>query len=232
MITYLLLPAMLISLCFCIYSVYRCRLSTRVVSKAVTSLIFIAIAVVSCWAGDADRRYFGFVLTALLLCTFGDVFLEISREDERGINYFIYSLGAFLAAHALFLIAFMNLTGVYAADFIVTAAMVLIAVACARALHFDFLNMGGYVLVYAIVVSFMFVKSLSLTYGPSLLSGPLAFSARNSLVAAGAGLFILSNVLYAFVLFRRGTHKSLPGIIAAVYYTGQTLIALSVLFAR
>ena len=226
MITYLLLPVMLVSLSFYIYSVYRCRLYTRVVSKAVTSLVFTAIAVVSCWAGNADRRYFAFVLTALLLCTFGDVFLEISRDDERGINYFVYALTAFLAAHAAFLILFCRMTGLYIVDFVVTGLMVIVAVVCARALKFDFLNMGGYVLFYAAVVSFMFVKSLSLTYGH------LEFSMRNSLVAGGAGLFIFSNVLYAFLLFRPHAHKSLPGLSAAVYYTGQTLIALSVLFAR
>ena len=227
MIAYLLLPVMLMSLSFYIYSVYRCRLRTRVVSKAVTSLVFAAIAVVSCWAGNADRRYFGYILAALLICTFGDVFLEIARDDERGINYFIYSLSAFLVAHVAFLVLFCMLTGVYLADFIVTAVLVAAAVLAARLLRFDFLNMEGYVLVYTVVVTFMFVKSLSLTYGP------LEFSMRNSLVGLGAGLFILSNALYSFTLFRRKkAHKCLPGVTAAVYYTGQTLIALSVLFAR
>ncbi|WP_312644289.1 lysoplasmalogenase [Hydrogenoanaerobacterium sp.] len=225
MITYLLLPVMLVSLSFYIYSVYRCRLRTRVISKAITSTVFIAVAVLACWAGNSNRSYFAFILTALILCTFGDVFLEISKHDALGINYFVYALSAFFAAHVAFLFLFCRFTGVYPLDFFATAAILIVLVVAAKLMRLDFFNMESYVFAYAIVVTFMFVKSLSLIYGGH------SYSVRNVLVASGAGLFLLSNAVYSLVLFRKKSHPALRAVSAAVYYTGQTLIALSVLFA-
>lgn len=225
MITYLLLPVMLFSLCYYIYSLYRCRLRTQVIAKAITSLVFVAVAVVACHAANADLSYFAFMLTALSLCTFGDVFLEISKTDELGINYFIYALIAFFAAHVTFLLLFCRITGVYPLDFFATAAILALLALLARWLKFDLFNMDNYVFAYATVVTFMLVKSFSLLYGERL------YSARNVLVATGAGLFFVSNILYSLVLFRKKKPPFLRVVSSVVYYTGQTLLALSVLFA-
>lgn len=225
MITYLLLPLMLASLSFYIYSVYRCRLLTRVISKVITSAVFIAIAILAHWVGKGNSRYFVFIIIALSICTFGDVFLEISKHDSLGINYFIYALSAFFIAHIAFLFLFCRITGVYPLDFFATALILIILVLTAKFFHLDFLNMDNYVFAYAVAMTFMFVKSLSLMYGGHLVS------TRNILVATGAGLFLVSNIIYSFILFRKNTHSALHAVSAVVYYTGQTLIALSVLFA-
>lgn len=224
MATYFLLPVMAVCIAFYVYSIYRCRLRTRVVAKAVTSLVFLSISIISGWLGHADRSYFAFILVALFLCSFGDVFLEIAREDELGINYFVYSLSSFFLAHVSFLVAFCSIAGIYVLDFIYTGALVAILFLFSRLLKLDFFNMGYYVLCYAVVVSFMFIKSLSLIYLTNLAS------TRNWLVAVGAGLFLLSN--FAFILaFRLEKKRRLHAFASCIYYTGQTLIALSVLFA-
>lgn len=226
MITYLLLPVMLVSFAFYIYSLYRCRVRTRVISKAVTSAVFVAIALLSCWAGGANLRYFVYILIALVLCTFGDVFLEISHSDELGINYFIYALFAFFAAHVAFLLLFCSIAGITLVDIVLTAAIVGVLVLLSKLCRLTYFNMGGYVFFYAVVMSLMFVKSLSLLYVPQY------FGARNILVACGASLFLISNLAYAFISFRKVTSKWMYALTSAVYYTGQTLISLSVLFAR
>lgn len=226
MITYLLLPVMLVSFAFYIHSLYRCRLRTRVISKAVTSAVFVAIAVLSCWAGSSNLRYFTYILIALVLCTFGDVFLEISHSDELGINYFIYALLSFFAAHVAFLLLFCSIAGITLVDVFLTAGIVGVLVLFSKLCGLTYFNMGGYVFFYAVVMSFMFVKALSLIYVPQY------FGARNILVACGASLFLISNIAYAFISFRKVKSKRMYAITAAVYYTGQTLISLSVLFAR
>jgi len=223
-VTYLLLPLMLISLSFYIYSVYRCRLLTRVVLKAFTSAVFIAIAILAHWAGNGNLSYFVFTIIALILCTFGDVFLEIAKHDSLGINYFVYALSAFFTAHIAFLVLFCRITGVYSLDFFATAAILILLVILAKTMHLDFLNMDNYVFAYAMAMTLMFVKSLSLLYGGHYTS------IRNIMVATGAGLFLVSNIIYAFILFREKSHPVLYAVSAVVYYTGQTLIALSVLF--
>ncbi|WP_343253068.1 lysoplasmalogenase family protein [Ligaoa zhengdingensis] len=226
MIAYLLVSALALSLCFYFFSLYRNRQRIRVLSKAITSLLFVAIAVAACWVADADRHYFIYLLIALALCTFGDVFLEISKTDELGINYFIYALISFFSANVAFLILFCSIAGVFPLDFFVSAAVLALLALGARLLRIDFLNMHSYVTAYALTAIFMFVKSLSLLYGAG------AHLMRNQLVALGGGLFFLSNLLYAFYLFLpRARNRTMEGVGAAVYYTGQTLIALSILFA-
>ncbi|MEG2852076.1 MAG: lysoplasmalogenase family protein [Hydrogenoanaerobacterium sp.] len=226
MAVYLLIPAIIVSYVFYVYSVYRCRLRTRVMAKALTSLIFVAIAVVSHYVSGSNKRYFVFMLVALSLCTFGDVFLEISKTDDYGINYFIYSLGFFFAAHVAFCALFCVLTGVYPVDFFATAAFLALLALIGRKLKLDFLNMDSYVLGYAVVISFMFVKSLSLLYGMRI------YVAYNVLVALGAGLFFIASISYAILLFGKKRPRPLTTATTGIYYTGQVLLALSVLFTK
>lgn len=226
MLTLILLGALIASFCFYVYSVYRCRLRTRVMAKAFTSLIFVAIAAASFVASRADTRYFVFIIIALALCTCGDVFLEISKTDELGINYFIYSLGFFFAAHVAFTALFCTITGVYPVDFFMTAAILTVIALISRRLKLDFLNMESYILGYAVVISFMLVKSFSLIYGVQ------SYSTRNIFVAVGAGLFFIASLLYAVSIFGKKIPRSLASVITGIYYAGQVFIAFSVLFAR
>ena len=226
MLSYLLVPLILISFCFYVYSVYRCRLRTRVLAKAFTSLIFVVISISSYFAAGSNTHYFVFMLIALSLCTCGDVFLEISQTDELGINYFIYSLSFFFAAHVAFLTLFCFISGVSPIDFFATAAVLALMALVSRLMKLDFLNMDSYVLGYSVVVAFMLVKSFSLLYGVH------GYSARNILVATGAGLFFASNVIYGFTFFGKKTRPKLGAASTGIYYAGQVLIALSVLFAK
>ena len=72
------------------------------IAKPAASLSFVALAIV---CGAATSSYGLWVLTALVLCFLGDVFLIPKNE-----KLFLAGMGAFAAGHAAFIAAFLSVS--------------------------------------------------------------------------------------------------------------------------
>lgn len=162
-------------------------------------------------AGDGDR-YTRLVVGALLLSLLGDVLLIPQ-------GYFIGGLIAFLVAHLLYIGAFSTESALFAhkQSFAATA---IIAVAGLSALWSQLASeLRLPVLAYVAALAIMAAQAHS-----RARLAPSVFTIR---AARGATLFLASDVLLAFDRF----HAPIPHAsiwILALYWAGQTLIALSI----
>lgn len=183
----------------------------RVASKPVASLGFLATAV---FAGAFDSAYGRWVLLALVLCFWGDVFL-LSRE-RRG---FLLGLASFLLGHGVFVAAFVvlgALNGVAASSLVV---LVPVALAAGGWLWSDVPGpMRGPVLAYIAVITAM----VAAAFGAASSTPEAALP-----IGAGAVLFFVSDLFVARDRFKVADWRNgLFGL--PLYYAGTTLLALSV----
>jgi len=184
--------------------------------KTLTSLFFIAIAAVSgSYAGFgtyAILMMLGFVFGAI-----GDVLIL----DKQNTPRFISAISSFLIGHIFFAAAFCFLFGFHWLDIILVAAILAIAVYVYKIQKF---NLGKYLIPvagYALVITVMLVKSLSSIYSLYSLAAKLT-------IFVGAAMFFASDVILVFLVFKKFS-KKWSAINLILYYTGQALLALSLL---
>lgn len=179
------------------------------VAKPAASVGFLVVAVGSrAW----DSSYGRWILAGLVLSLLGDVFLMF-----RGPALFQSGLMSFLLAHVAYSGAFL-VAGVSAGWALAAAVGALVAAwPVTRWLlpHVDD-DMRTPVLAYVVVISVMV----------SLALGTLG-AGRTALIAAGAGLFYVSDLFVARDRFvTPGFLNTLIGL--PLYYLAQVLLALSV----
>lgn len=184
-----------------------------------TSLVILA-ALCSFWdGGGASGVYRAGVLAGLALCMAGDMMLMFPQNRRA----FLAGLIFFLLGHVAYGVTFTVLGGFRPYDAI--SAAILLAAGC---LFFLYLrptlgSMQGPVIVYILVITFMVNRGVS-------LFGSQAFSATQAwMIALGAILFYVSDVILAVARYARPfrTHR----ISLAFYYAGQALIALAASYA-
>ena len=191
-------------------------LLSRLFFKCAASVMFVMIAY-SAGAGSS-KAYHVLILLGLCLSLVGDVLLIFTQK-----KYLISGAVFFLAAHLCYIAAFWVLAPPGPADFAIFAVLVTIGTAAFRKklCHPGRLVIGG--AAYAAVLCAMTAKALG-----------LLFVCRSDYIyvifaAVGTLLFALSDMALAYGWFYPAKKHGFGIFSTFSYYTGQILIALSVM---
>lgn len=180
------------------------------VLKPLTTLLILAAALL---APNADPTYRWLVALALALSTAGDIALMF-----EGNGAFLAGLGSFLAAHVLFVVAFLAGTGV-----VTPSAWALVPGVVGAAFFVWLLPKTGpllpAVLVYGLALMAMMLAASGREVARGDLSGWLAF--------LGASIFIASDSALAVRKFV-GPYRNAQFVILFTYWLAVGLISASV----
>ena len=206
-----------ILLCVVLYFERTENRAGLVPTKGFLSLLFILAALVQ---KEALGPYFGFVLTGLVFCLGGDVFLALPQQRA-----FMLGLVSFLLGHVWYVIGFFSVAGFSGWTWVslVLAGGVSFLVYLWLRSHLG--KMKGPVVGYMVVITVM-------VCGASSVLGASGFSLSGRIMAfAGAVAFYFSDVFVARDRFMKKEFVNrLVGL--PMYYVGQFLIAFSVGFLK
>lgn len=182
--------------------------------KPLSTLIVIAIALLSLGLPNARPAFTAWVTVGLVLSLGGDVALMF-----RTARWFLIGVVFFALAQVVYAIGFTLPNGLHVQDLATGAVLLAVAAAVYAYLRPGLGKMKGPVIVYMLVISLMVNRALSALFGT-------AFNPTQAWVlSAGAVLFFLSDLLLAINRFRRPFRLERLGLY--LYYGGQALIALS-----
>lgn len=204
---------------------YRKKAVAAVVLKAFASLLFVALGLV-CMRQTGNRTFGLLVVLGLIFGAMGDVCLNL-RAVLPAIKDKVFAAGiaVFLIGH-LFYVAALMTRDARAALWGIPAAAVLAAIIIPMTLkRIDVpgkLKAFGIVYLVVVIVMFGCAAALCISYPNDTCS---------LLFAIGALLFMVSDIVLVFHLFGKRKHVALRGINLSLYYVGQLLIALCLLWA-
>lgn len=218
------LPIILAAACvlctaFFIWTEYNWPQKRTLITKSLSSLLFISIAVSAYIATDAPKEYAFFIIAALILGMIGDLLLIFPNI----LKCFILGLVAFLIGQIIYGWVFLKFNGFMIYDLLIYAAIVGGSLFAYSKSNLELGRMKKPVLAYLLIIAFMFTMAIS-----SLYKGGFN-STTTILVAVGAVLFLASDILLAFVRFQKDAAPYLRGMNLGLYYSGQILLALSVM---
>jgi len=183
--------------------------------KPLATLIVIAAALLAFGEPTQNLTYGIGVLVGLCLSFGGDVALMF-QENRKA---FLLGLGLFLLAHVAYTVVFASLGRLSAWDVVSAAVLLAVGVGFYRLIAPNLGKMRVPVIAYMVVISVMVNRALS------TLASPIFGSSQAWMVAIGAVLFYISDVILAAARFWRlwRYHR----ISLVFYYGGQMLIALA-----
>lgn len=212
---FILCLLLVFSLTILIYLTYINSKKYRVLSKTITSILFIAIAVFSYLNHNCNFSYFLLIILGLVFSLFGDVFLALNRDNGK---MFILGLFSFCITHVFYYIAFDRLTEFSMIYFLISIAFGSVVVIGMKLMKFlDFGKLFKIIVLYTYIISFMLFKAISLFAYHAVWS---------NLIIVGAILFTISDMILCFVLFYKDCPKFMESFNLATYYIGQMIIAL------
>ena len=216
----------LIPVCLCLTAVFLIQESKKkyipaVILKGMASACFVTIGFLLSDGSQTARL----ITAGLLLGAIADVLLNLRLVfTEKGQPVFLTGILVFLSGHILYLIAVMR----GAAHWWICA----IAGVCLTALLMRWIfrritakkafRIFGVVYIGAIVL-------LNCVAAGNLIVSPSGFTA---VFAAGAALFLVSDIVLIMNTFGKETKQGLRVTNISLYYAGQILIALSLMFLR
>lgn len=226
MVPYVFLAiAVLITTIFIIVD-YKGEPKRALMMKTLASIGFVAVAISAFLYGNGDGQYFKFILCGLILGLIGDVALALRavyEDEEKKDKYFIIGLGVFLLGHIAYTIEFTKISSITVIEIIIAAIIVILFVIFGKLVKLQYGNMKPFVIGYMCVISVMVVKAVSIAI-------TIGINEANMLIAVGAILFAISDMILAFIYFWNRKVKVLSPLNLITYYVGQLLIALSILF--
>jgi len=204
---------------FYIWSEYNWDQKRYFITKLISSLVFVALGVCSFLLFGSSSKYGLFIILALILGLVGDVFLVYPENPKS----FLIGLSVFLVGQIVYGTVFLVFNGFLWYDLIVYG---LILGACLISYSVSGIELGENkipVLIYFIIIIYMFTMAVSSIYKNGFSDLVTA------LVAVGATLFIASDILLTFTLFKPKTSKSFKAMTLTYYYAAQSLLALSIM---
>lgn len=198
------------------------------VLKGSASVVFVLLGML-CAKASADAGFARLVTIGLLLGALGDVLLNLRYVFEKqGQAIFLAGIAAFLAGHVVYLAALISISSslvVSLAAGLVLAALLLIWI---------FRTLGEIKKAFKIFgILYIGVISLMTAVAAGNLISALGRSAGvagSLLFFVGAVLFLASDVIMIFNTFGKQQRQSLRTANLLLYYAGQLLLALSLLF--
>jgi uncharacterized membrane protein YhhN len=216
---YLLIALLFVTVTMLVRSKLSDNRQHEYIFKPASTILVIAIALLSLVTPGAHPGYTLAIALGLVLSLGGDVALML-----RTNRWFLIGLVFFLVAQLVYAVAFTVPNGFHPADLVVGAILLLFGAANFAYLRPGLGRMAGPVLVYMVVILFMVSRAISTFFG-TYFSPTQAW-----LIAVGAILFMLSDLLLAVNRFRRPFKAEPYGLF--LYYAGQLLIALSPSYFR
>lgn len=199
------------------------------ITKTVSSLGFMLIAFIALsknFDNLLNLKYGMVMLTGLMLCFVGDIFLMIKELfTERTANlYLLLGVGAFALAQILFAIRFI----MYADRFIYwLLPIVLIAPAILIASHrlniMKFERTAAALIAYSVIIGFTTVCALNLVI--------VNTSARSVALLVALASFMLSDTALCYTYYGRSVtlRRILNYVVMIFYYVATILLAYSIL---
>jgi len=190
-------------------------LSSRAESwpRSVIKTVPLALFALAAWVADAPP----FLTAALVFSALGD--LALSRPGQQA---FLYGLASFALAHLVYILLFASLgagpLGAFATAPLPAIALLVLALSTELWLapHADSLRWP--VRVYVVLITAMGLAALALPAAP--------------LAAAGALLFLASDLILAIQLFRmardHALHSAAGWALWTLYIAGQALILIGI----
>jgi len=186
-------------------------------TKSALSLLFIVAALVQ---PHPIGRYYGLLLTGLIFCLGGDVFLALPQK-----SMFLLGLVSFLIGHVFYVFAFITVAHMTGWVWIGYGVTIAVSALVFRWLKPHLGTMKVPVLFYVIVISAMVCAALTVFGNPALQC------TGRSMILAGAISFYLSDLFVARDRFLKDAFiNRLVGL--PLYYLGQFLLAFSVGFLK
>ena len=216
----------LLSLFILIYFTYRSKGKYKIVLKTITSLLFVSIGIISHLYSQGDFYYFMLIIAALIFSLLGDIFLALKISNNNRLNSnFLYGLISFSIAHLMYVFAFIFLSSFSILDPVIAFVLAFLTIIILKSNNsIDFKNMLMPVCIYSFVILMMGLESFKLALLTSI-NGTASY-----FLLVGALLFIISDIILAFILFYKKSSKILPGVNLITYYIGQLFLASTLLF--
>ena len=219
--TYLLIP-----LCLCLAAVFLLQESKKryvpaVVLKGLASACFVILGFLLSGGSPAAKL----ITAGLLLGCIADVLLNLRMVfPKKGQLIFLVGIIVFLSGHILYLIAILK----GAAPWWICVIIGVILTALLMKWIFARITAKKAFKIFGIVYIGAIMLLNCLAIG-NLIVSPSAFTA---VFAAGAVLFLLSDIVLILNTFGKETRQGLRVMNISLYYLGQLLIALSLLYLR
>lgn len=200
-----------------------------VILKGSASIVFVTLGFL-CAGAAKDAAFARLITIGLLLGALGDILLNLRfLFDKKGQAVFLAGVAAFLTGHILYLAALITIAKDplwYLAAGAALAALLLWRIFSALGKIKASFKVFG--ILYIGVISMMTAVAAgncaaALNSNPAGITGSLFFF-------LGALLFLASDVIMILNTFGKETRQSLRTSNLLLYYAGQLLIALSLLF--
>lgn len=224
---YINLILFFLSLSMLIKFTYNPKKIYNFIFKTITSILFISTALISyIKSPEGDYYYFFFLIVGLFFSLIGDMLLALKLNHVDGSlnKYFLYGLVSFSLTHVMYILAFTHLGSFSVFDLLVALVIAFVIIKLLNNnKNLDFKDMFLPVSIYSFVICLMTFESVKLVFLFNLNYGIY-------LLLFGTLLFILSDLILCFILFNSHSPKYLSAINLITYYTGQFLIASTLLF--
>ncbi|RME34725.1 MAG: lysoplasmalogenase [Thermoflexia bacterium] len=210
-----IIPILAITVSWLIWARFRNRWGHIYVAKPLSTLLVIAAALLSLREPTWSPVYTTGITVGLVLSLGGDVALMFPEKPRA----FLVGLVLFLLAHVAYTALFLSLGRFSSWDVLTAALLILAAAGFYQLIQTGLGPLKGPVIAYMAVLSLMVHRALSAFVSPAFAPG------QAWMVASGAILFYLSDVVLAADRFWRPL-KYHP-LSLALYYGGQLLLALA-----
>jgi uncharacterized membrane protein YhhN len=192
--------------------------SATFIFKCLSSLLFIATAVSSYKKNPSNKKFFALMLSGLVFSFGGDVFLAL---DSITINFFAIGVVSFSIGHIMYSLGYSSMNKISLKDIFVFLCFFIPTILTIQLGNFEFKGMKNMIIFYAVIISFMVGKSLSMVKFYSISKKPVL------LMISGSVLFFVSDCVLLFSLFYPNASSALRAVNLTLYYLGQGLLALS-----
>jgi uncharacterized membrane protein YhhN len=209
------IPALVIAVFFLIWAEMLEKRRQIYVLKPISTVIVIAVVALSFQEPTQNLTYALCVLLGLLLSLGGDIALMF-QENRKA---FVVGLVLFLLAHVAYTVVFAKLGRFSAWDILSTVALLAVGVGFYTLIKPNLGTMRMPVIVYMVVISVMVSRAVATLANPVLKIGQAV------MMAVGAVLFYISDVILAANRFWKPWRYHRVSL--AFYYSGQLLIALA-----
>lgn len=215
----------IICLCIILLFLYIKTKNLALIGKICASLVFIYLGIFSYLNNPTNFSYFILLFIGLTFSFFGDIFLILKSKSKNKPDPMLFSgLICFVITHIFYSLAFITLGSFNLLVPICTISMFFgFTMFFKSQKNINFRNLIIFCHVYIFTICFMVCNALSLINCNLDKTGLV-------LVILGALLFMLSDFIITFILFTDDSPKFIGIINLITYYTGQILIALSILY--
>ena len=188
--------------------------------KTLASVGFIIVAIVSGMIGNHQIDVWH-TMPAFLLCLSGDVLLGIYNQNKKK-EFFLAGLCVFLCGHIGFFLSFARMGGVKAWELMIPVIGVLLTIWMENRPGMDTGKLKYEILLYSYFVTLLLTKTIFLAVKE--------MSVGTVMLAIGAGLFLISDVILLFLNFYKKRILVLHVANLITYYYGIFLMAASFQF--